>query len=87
MKTVRFANVVRLFGADVLLLGLFGRLASALAKKLSGRPLWKSSDNRRGFGRSGGSPNARIFYKKPRRGQGKKYILPEKRNILGMWKN
>lgn len=35
MKTVRFANVVRLFGADVLLLGLFGRLASALAKKLS----------------------------------------------------
>lgn len=35
MKTVRFANVVRLFGADVLLLGLFGRLASALSKKLS----------------------------------------------------
>ncbi|MFQ7077404.1 MAG: hypothetical protein ACLRSW_05410 [Christensenellaceae bacterium] len=33
MKTIRFANVVRLFGADVLLLlGLFGRLASALAK-------------------------------------------------------
>ena len=76
MKTVRFANVVRLFGADVLLLGLFGRLASALAKKLSA--LAKAL---------GGSPNARIFYKKPRRGQGKKYILPEKRNILGMWKN
>ena len=35
MKTVRFANVVRLFGADVPLLGPFGRLPSALAKKLS----------------------------------------------------
>ena len=27
-----------------------------------------------------------IFYKKPRRGQGKKYILPEKRNFVAVFK-